>query len=76
MNRRMIYCPGPERWITIGHYVRGVKLAKANLDSEFKQGITCWWPCTGREIVRQFAAGMHDRINQAIPYTARKTVQV
>ncbi len=73
MKRRMIYCPGPGRWVTLGQYVKAVKLAKANPDAEFKQGITCWWSCTGREIVRQFVDGMMNRINQAIPYSQRGT---
>lgn len=65
---RRIYCPGPERWVTIAQYIRGVKLAKANLDTEFKYGITCWWPCSGRDIVRQFFDGVQDRINAGTPY--------
>jgi hypothetical protein len=69
--RPMIYCPGPERWVTIGQYMRAVRLAKANPDREFKVGLTCWWACTGREIVRQFMEGVHDRINTARPYLER-----
>lgn len=69
--QRRIYCPGPERWVSLGRYVQAVRRAKTHLDSEFKQGITCWWPCTGRDILAQFHEGMMDRINQAIPYSAR-----
>lgn len=69
--KRAIYCPGHGEWIPLGAYVKGVKLAKANPDAEFKKGITCWWPCTGKEIVRQFREGLHDRINQAIPWIER-----
>ncbi|MCZ2075469.1 MAG: hypothetical protein LC130_10775 [Bryobacterales bacterium] len=68
---RMIYCPGVERWVSLRSYLNGIALAKANPDATFKQGITCWWPCTGREIMRQFRAGLHDRINQAVPCTRR-----
>lgn len=68
---RTIYCPGVERHVPLGMYLKGVRLAKANLTTEFKHGITCWWPCTGREIVRQFVKGIDDRINQAIPYLER-----
>ncbi len=71
MVTRVIYCPGADRWVPIGAYVRGMKLAKANPDAEFKQGITCWWPCTGSEIMRQFRVGMHERISQARPYSER-----
>lgn len=70
-KRRMIYCPGPERWVTIGQYVRAVKMAKANPDREFSQGLTCWWPVTGREVVRQFFQGLQDRINDARSYSQR-----
>lgn len=68
---RTIYCPGIERSVPLGAYLAAVRLAKANLGREFRQGLTCWWPCTGREIVGQFLVGMHDRINQAIPYVTR-----
>ncbi|KKN89652.1 hypothetical protein LCGC14_0234980 [marine sediment metagenome] len=68
---RTIYCPGIERAISLRAYVRGIKLAKANLDAEFKQGLTCWWPCTGREIIHQFWEGVQQRINDAIPYLQR-----
>lgn len=70
-KRRMIYCPGPERWVTIGQYLKAVRLAKANPDAEFKLGLTCWWSCTGRDIMRQFVEGMQDRINAAQPYLTR-----
>ena len=68
---RTIFCPGIERSVPLKTYLAGVRLAKANPDAEFKTGITCWWPCTGREIVKQFFDGVQDRINQAIPYVDR-----
>lgn len=70
---RTIYLPSIERRVTLAAYLRAVRVAKANPDAEFKHGLTCWWPCTGADIVRQFVAGMIDRINQAIPYTQRGT---
>lgn len=62
----------PVRVVTLGHgkrvtlrnYVQAVKKAKANPDARFNEGLTCWWPCTGAQIVGQFREGMHDRINQ------------
>ena len=57
--------------VPLAAYLRAVKLAKANPDVQFREGLTCWWPCTGADIVRQFRQGMHDRINQAIPYSQR-----
>ena len=59
------------RTVTLGQYLKAVKTAKANPDVEFDVGLSCWWPCTGREIMRQFRQGMHDRINQAVPCVRR-----
>ncbi len=70
---RTIYLPAVERSVTLGSYVRAVKMAKANPDRTFITGLTTWWPTKGSEIVEQFRAGMTDRINQAIPYSQRGT---
>ena len=71
MTQYTIYLPAIERQVTVGAYVRAVKLAKANPDAKFKHGLTCWWSCLGREIVSQFRKGMHERISQGIPYNLR-----
>ena len=68
---RAIYVSGVDKWVSLGAYVRQIKIAKAHPNAEFKHGLTCWWPCTGAEIMRQFRRGMHDRINQRIPYSQR-----
>lgn len=68
---RTIYLPAIGQSVTIGQYVKAVNFAKANPDHEFKHGFTCWWPCTGREIIRQFLDGVHERINEGIPYIKR-----
>jgi hypothetical protein len=68
---RTIYCPGIDRSVSLATYVRAVKLAKAHPHSEFQQGLTCWWSCTGSEIIEQFWQGVQDRINQAVPYVER-----
>ena len=57
--------------VTLAAYVKAIRTAKANPKAEFKHGLTTWWPTTGAEIMRQFMHGVHDRINQAIPYTQR-----
>lgn len=49
--------------VTISAYVKAVKVARANPSAEFKHGLTTWWPTTGAEIMKQFRAGIHDRIN-------------
>lgn len=71
--RRTIYASG--RDIPLGIFVAGIKTARANLDTEFSCGLHgdryFSDPCTGREIMKQFRAGMHDRINQAVPYILR-----
>jgi hypothetical protein len=68
---RTIALPALDRRVTLGAYVRAVKLAKASPAVEFKAGLTTWWPTTGAEIMRQFRAGMHERINQGIRYIDR-----
>ena len=58
--------------VSLKNYIAGIKFAKANPDTKFKHGLTCWWSCTGRDIMRQFLDGINDRINQGIPYIDRK----
>ena len=57
--------------VPLRQYIDAVRAAKANPESQFDCGFTCWWPCSGFEAFGQFLAGMHDRINQAIPWTLR-----
>lgn len=63
------------RVVTLGAYVRAIKTAKANPNTTFSEGLTTWWPTTGQEIMTQFSSGLHDRINQAIPYSQRGFVR-
>ena len=70
-TKRMIYVSGLEKWVTVGQYVKAVKVAKIWPDRTFKHGLTCWWACQGKEILEQFRSGLHDRINQAISYNTR-----
>ena len=69
--KRVIYLPAIHKTVTLAQYLKAIKYAKANPDAEFKEGLTCWWPCTGRDIMRQFFEGVQDRINQRIPYKER-----
>lgn len=68
---RVISLPAIEKQVTLKQYVQAVKLAKSNPDKTFKHGLTCWWPCTGVEIMKQFRSGIHDRINQGVSYNLR-----
>jgi hypothetical protein len=68
---RTIHLPAIDRTVTLGAYLKAVRAAKANPSVEFKHGLTCWWPCTGAEILGQFLSGLHDRINQCVPYSER-----
>ena len=68
---RVIGLPALNRSVTVGEYVRAIKLAQVNLDAEFKHGLTTWWPTTGAEIMRQFREGIHGRINDKVPYYKR-----
>jgi len=68
---RTIYLPAIDRRVSLSAYVSAVRRAKADPSSVFSHGLTCWWPCTGEEILRQFHEGLQDRINQAVPYSRR-----
>ena len=68
-ERRMIWCPGVDRWVTLGEYVAAVRTAKANLTARFPHTLTSWYSGTGADVVRQFFAGVQDRINSGIPYS-------
>jgi len=68
---RAIYLPAINRRVSLSAYLSAVRRAKANPSTVFTHGLTCWWPCTGEEIMRQFYEGLQDRINQAVPYSRR-----
>ena len=68
---RTIYLPALERTVTLGQYVRAVRLAKANMDREFTHGLTTWWPTMGAVIAKQFRDGLHQRISAGVPYYRR-----
>lgn len=68
---RAIFLPAHHRWITIPQYIAIVKRAKENPDREFSGTLETWWPGTGKDILQQFLAGVHDRINQGIPCSQR-----
>lgn len=61
---KTIYLPAIKKQVPLGVYLKGIQLAKQNPEATFKHGLTCWWPCTGREIMRQFRDSVNDRINQ------------
>lgn len=71
---RVVTIPAIHRQVTIRQYVRAIQRAKAHPDTMFSHGLTTWWPTNGRDIVRQFREGMHQRINDAVPYVQRGTV--
>jgi len=68
---RTVDLPAINRRVSLAAYVKAIKTAKANPAATFKHGLTTWWPTTGAEIMQQFRRGMHDRINQAVPYSRR-----
>lgn len=68
---RYVSIPAVSKRVRLGPYVEAIKIAKANPDQEFKHGLTTWWPTTGAEIVKQFRASVHDRINQSQRYVER-----
>ena len=74
MALRAIYLPAIEKRVSLGAYVAAVKKAKVHPDAEFQHGLTTWWPTKGRDIVRQFREGMHERISDAHPYHLRRGI--
>lgn len=68
---RVINLPALNLTVSLTAYLAAVRQAKANPEMEFKHGLTCWWPCLGKDIVDQFFRGVQDRINQGIPYSKR-----
>lgn len=71
MYQRVIRLPAICATVTLGQYVAAIRLANENPNAEFKHGLTTWWPTTGAEIMRQFRQGIHERINDKIPYARR-----
>ena len=69
--KRYVTLTATNRRISLGSYVKGIKAAKSNPDTVFKHGLSTWWSVTGAEIMHQFRAGMHDRINEGIPAIER-----
>ena len=70
-SKHTIYLPAVEKTVTVGQYVRAVRVAKANPTAEFKHGLTTFYPCTGAEIMRQFREGCHDRQRQRMDFVRK-----
>ncbi len=70
-KQRYIDLPALGKKVPLGAYVAAIKTAKANPTQTFKTGLTCWWSCTGAEILGQFTEGMMDRINAGVSYSER-----
>lgn len=68
---RFITLEAINKRVSLKNYIAGIKKAKANPDATFPYGLTCWWSCSGRDIMQQFMDSINDRINQAIPYIDR-----
>lgn len=73
MNKKrtkLIYCPGPDKWLTVGQYVSVIKKVKSlPLDTRYPQTLCSWASGTGEDILREFRQGIHDRINRNTPYS-------
>ena len=63
MSKRSVHLPAINKRVPLGAYVAAIKIAKAHPNTTFKTGLDTWWPTSGAEIVEQFRAGMHHRIN-------------
>ena len=73
MGERFIRLTATGGRISVKSYVAGIQAAKANPDAKFKHGLTCWWPCSGRQVVAQYREGLQERINEAVPWLVRGT---
>jgi hypothetical protein len=68
-KKRLIYCPGPDKWLTIGQYVSIIRRVKEKpLETVYPQTFTRWFSGTGADMMREFRDGIMDRINRGIPY--------
>lgn len=68
-SKRRVQVAG--RIVTLGQYLAAVKRAKANPDAVFWRSFRSdWCPATGREIYREFLAGMQERITRGVPRSA------
>ena len=67
---KLIYCPGPDKWLTVGQYVSIIKKVKSlPLDTQYPQTFCSWAGGTGHDILREFLEGINDRINRNSPYS-------
>jgi hypothetical protein len=71
VSKRVVLVVANDKVVSLGQYVRAIKQAKAHPTARFDQGLSCWWPCTGEDIMKQFMDGVHERINDGIPYIDR-----
>jgi hypothetical protein len=75
MTQRTVHASG--RDVPLGIYVAGIRKAKENPGATFRHGLNDGGfptPTSGRDILREFRRGMHDRINQGVPYALRGLV--
>lgn len=66
-----IHLPAIGRTVTVAAYVAAIRKAKAHPDARFPHGLTCWWSCTGAEIVDQFRRERNQRITAGRPITRK-----
>lgn len=72
--QRVIYLSATGKSVPLGNYVSVLKAAKANPRAIFSHGLCGWWPVTGAEIIKEFVAGLEDRISQGVSYSKRGLV--
>lgn len=63
---------GDGRPIGLGAYMKGLRACMAAPEgTEYKRGLTGWWPVTREEILRDWRASVHDRINRNVAWFGR-----
>lgn len=63
---------GNGQLVSVGAYVTGIKLAKANPTRTFTHGLSGWWSETGAEILADYRRHIDTVINRRASYTPRE----
>lgn len=61
---RTLYLPATRKTISLRAYLDGYAMVKANPTMTFTHGLTCWWSCTGAEVLEQYRREMNAVINR------------
>lgn len=63
MNFKTIFLPATGKHISMPNYLKAWQMSIDMPEQEFKHGLNTWWAQKGKDIRKDFIAGMMDRIN-------------